>query len=148
MTAILVDTNVLVYSCDLSAPQKKVRAREVLVGLQSRQQGGLSIQSLAEFFNVISRGKLPEISLAEAEIQADYFLRTFPVFPITPNIVRQSIRAVRSYSLSYYDAQIWACAHLHQIPTVFSEDFQDGQVIEGVRFVNPFVENFELEKWI
>lgn len=148
MTAILVDTNVLVYSCDLSAPQKKVRAREVLVGLQSRQQGGLSIQSLAEFFNVISRGKLPEISLAEAETQVDYFLRTFPVFPITPTVVREAIRAVRSYSLSYYDAQIWACAHLHQIPWVFSEDFQDGLVLEGVRFVNPFTGEFELEKWI
>lgn len=148
MTAILVDTNVLVYSCDLSAPQKKDRAREVLVGLQSRQEGGLSIQSLAEFFNVISRGKLTDISLMEAEAQVDYFLQMFPVFPMTPNIVRQAVRAVRSYSLSYYDAQIWACAHLHQIPTVFSEDFQDGQTLEGVRFVNPFAENFELEKWI
>ncbi|GAB4458335.1 MAG: PIN domain nuclease [Anaerolineales bacterium] len=148
MTEILIDTNVLVYSCDLSAPQKKDKAREVLLGLQSRQQGGLSIQSLAEFVNVIARGKLPVLSLAEAESQADYFLRTFPVFPITPNIVRQAIRAVRSYSLSYYDAQIWACAHLHQTPTIFSEDFQDGLVLEGVRFVNPFAENFELEKWI
>lgn len=148
MTEILIDTNVLVYSCDLSAPQKKVRAREVLLGLQSRQQGGLSVQSLAEFVNVISRGKLPELSLTEAETQMDYFLRTFPVFPITPNIVRAAVRSLRSYFLSYYDAQIWACAHLHQIPTVFSEDFQEGQILEGVRFVNPFAKNFELEKWI
>lgn len=148
MTAILLDTNVLVYSCDLSEPQKKSRSRQILVGLQTHQQGGLSIQSVSEFFNVVSRGKIPEITLAEAEIQADYFLRSFPVYPIMPNIVREAARAVRNYSMSYYDAQIWACAHLHQIPTIFSEDFQHGQVLEGVRFVNPFAEGFELEKWL
>ena len=29
----------------------------------------------------------------------------------------------------------------------FSEDFQDGQVLEGVRFVNPFSGTFDLEEW-
>ena len=57
-------------------------------------------------------------------------------------------RAAPAPSVSYYDAQIWACAHLNQIPVIFSEDFSDGRVIEGVRFANPFSETFELEKWI
>jgi predicted nucleic acid-binding protein len=46
--------------------------------------------------------------------------------------------------LSFWDAQIWAAARLHRIPVVLSEDFNPGAVIEGVRFVDPFGEDFEL----
>jgi len=56
-------------------------------------------------------------------------------------------RGVRDYKLAYYDAQIWATAKLNQVPVVFSEDFNDGQVLEGVRFVNPFAMGFNLEDW-
>ncbi|MDP3186532.1 MAG: hypothetical protein Q8M58_14840 [Anaerolineales bacterium] len=41
-----------------------------------------------------------------------------------------------------------AAAWLNQIPIVFSEDFQDGQVLEGVRFVNPFAGTFDAEAWV
>ncbi|MEW6401689.1 MAG: PIN domain-containing protein [Chloroflexota bacterium] len=148
MTGILIDTNVLVYSFDLAAPQKQAAARKILVELQLYQQGCLSIQCVGEFFNVVSHGKLPKMTLLDGVEQVEFFLQSFPVFPLTPGIVRQATRAVREYQMSYYDAQIWACANLNQIPVIFSEDFQGGQVLEGVRFVNPFAEGFELEKWI
>lgn len=51
-----------------------------------------------------------------------------------------------SNHLAYYDAQIWACARLNHIPVVLSEDFQDGQTLEGVRFVDPFAEDFVVER--
>jgi predicted nucleic acid-binding protein len=63
-------------------------------------------------------------------------------------IVLEAARGVRDRSLSYYDAQIWATARLNQIPLVFSEDFTDGSVIEGVRFVNPLAGDFRLESWV
>lgn len=56
----------------------------------------------------------------------------------------EAARGFRQHRLSYYDAQIWATARLNQVPTVFTEDFQDGQRLEGVRFVNPLVAGFEL----
>jgi predicted nucleic acid-binding protein len=37
---------------------------------------------------------------------------------------------------------------LNQVTTIFSEDFSDGQVLEGVRFVNPFAEGFCIEDWV
>jgi predicted nucleic acid-binding protein len=37
---------------------------------------------------------------------------------------------------------------LNQIPVIFSEDFQDGQVLEGVRFANPFAKSFDVEAWL
>jgi predicted nucleic acid-binding protein len=56
------------------------------------------------------------------------------------------VRGVRDYRMSYYDAQIWAAAKLSQASAVLSEDFTAGQVIEGIRFVNPFVAGFEVSK--
>jgi predicted nucleic acid-binding protein len=50
--------------------------------------------------------------------------------------------------LAYLDAQIWASAQLNQIPVIFSEDFQDGQILEGVRFVNPFKKGFDVAEWL
>lgn len=148
MTGILIDTNIIVYSFDLAEPKKQAFARELLLRLQLQQQGCLSIQCVGEFFNVVSRGKLAKMTVTDGSDQVEYLLQSFPVFPLTPGIVRDAVRAVQTYRIPYYDAQIWACAHLNQIPLIFSEDFQDGQVLEGVRFVNPFIETFKLEKWL
>jgi predicted nucleic acid-binding protein len=49
------------------------------------------------------------------------------------------MRAVREYRLSFWDALLWATVRRAGIAVLVSEDFQDGRVIEGVRFVNPFV---------
>ena len=38
-------------------------------------------------------------------------------------------------------------ARLNQIPIIFSEDFNPGAVLDGVRFVNPFAAGFDLESW-
>jgi hypothetical protein len=31
---------------------------------------------------------------------------------------------------------------------IFSEAFQDGQILEGVLFANPFTATFDLETWL
>jgi predicted nucleic acid-binding protein len=64
-----------------------------------------------------------------------------------PSILVETARGARDHDLAYYDAQIWASARLNQVTIVFSEDFSDGQVLEGVRFVNPFKPDFQLEAW-
>jgi len=35
-------------------------------------------------------------------------------------------------------------ARLNQIPAILTEDFADGGVLEGVRFVNPFADAFDV----
>ena len=62
--------------------------------------------------------------------------------------VLEAARGVRDHQFNFWDAQIWATARLNQIPLVFSDDFSVGAVIEGVKFVNPFVEDFQPEDWI
>jgi len=147
MAAILVDTNVLVYAHDRGEFEKQGQAIETLYRLQVTGSGRLSTQCLAEFFSVVTRGSPPKLTIAEAAQQVEKLARSWPVFNITPQIVLEAIRGVRDYQFSFWDAQLWAAAHLNHTPIVFSEDFNPGAVIEGVRFVNPFAEDFRPEAW-
>ena len=148
MTVVLLDTNVLVYAFDRAEQGKRARAMKIILDLQTYAVGCLSVQCLSEFFNAVTRGTNPKLPMNEALQYVQDYLLAFPTHMLTPSIVLLAARGVRDHSLSFYDAQIWACAFTNEVPVVFSEDFQDGQVIEGIRFVNPFVEDFELEKWI
>ncbi len=148
MPLILMDTNLLVYLYDQKHPERQAQSQRVLEQLELSRNGRLSVQSLAEFFSVATRKLSPNLTAAEALHQIDLFLRLWPVFDLTPMVVLEAGRGVRDHHLSYYDAQIWAAARLNQVPFVFSEDFQDGRVLEGVRFVNPFTPGFVLESWL
>jgi predicted nucleic acid-binding protein len=148
MPLILLDTNILIYANDTNDPKRQERAEQIVQALFASSQGRLSIQVLAEFAHVAFNKKTLSIPFEQIVEQVALFSRIWRVHELTPLIILEALRAVRDFSLSYYDAQIWACAKLNQISVIFSEDFQDGQTLEGVRFVNPFVETFEMEKWI
>ena len=145
---VLVDTNLLVYLYDNSDPGKQARSRSVLEELGLTGTGRLSVQPLAEFFSVATRKLAPPLSPAEALEQVGLFTRVWPVFDLTTLVVLEAARGVRDHKFAYYDAQIWATARLNQVPIIFTEDFQDGAILEGIRFVNPFSSKFRLQRWL
>jgi predicted nucleic acid-binding protein len=147
MAEILIDTNVLVYAHNRSEPVKQKQAIDLLKMLQVAGGGHLSAQCLSEFFSAVTRGTVPKLTLSEAVQQADRLARVWPVLDITSQIVLEATRGVCDHQLNFWDAQIWAAARLNQIPVVFSEDFGTGTVIEGVRFVNPFSDDFDPHAW-
>ena len=142
-----MDTNLLVYLYDSGSPRKAAQARRVLERLELTRSGRLSVQSLAEFLHVSTRKLDPPLSRSQALTQVGLFTRMWPIFDLTPLIVLEAARGARDHGMPYYDAQIWASARLNQVTTVFSEDFSDGQVLEGIRFANPFAADFRLEEW-
>ena len=145
--SILVDTNLLVYAYDRSEPEKQVRALEVLNRLAMTRHGALSTQVLSEFFVTVIY-KLPApLPIEQAIKRLQNYLLSWLVIDVTGMVILEAARGVRDHQLNFWDAQIWATAHLNQIPAVFSEDFSDGRVIEGVRFVNPFSSGFHLSDW-
>lgn len=147
MATILVDTNVLVYAHDRGEYAKQGGAIETLQRLQATGRGCLSVQCLAEFFRAVTRGPAPMLPIDQAAQQVERLALAWPVLDVTPQVVLEATRGVQDHQLPYWDAQIWATAHLNQIPVVFSEDFSAGAVLEGVRFVNPFAEGFQIEDW-
>jgi predicted nucleic acid-binding protein len=144
---IFVDTNVLVYAYDRSEPEKQHRAFTLLDRLAITKVGMISTQVLAEFFVSVTRKIAAPLSAGDAYQRVSNYLQSWTVLDMTGMVVLEAIRGVRDHQLSFWDAQIWAVAKLNQAPVVFSEDFSDGQVVEGVRFVNPFVRDFQVEEW-
>jgi len=136
---ILVDTNILVYAYDLDAGDKRTKAVEVIDRLWSDGNGVLTAQVLAEFFVTITRKVKQPLSIADArQIIADYQVG-WAVFPTTPETVLQAIGGVAQHQMSFWDAMIWAAARLNDVNTIYSEDLQAGQIIEGVRIENPLL---------
>jgi predicted nucleic acid-binding protein len=145
MSSILLDTNVLVYAFDVRQSFLQEKAKAIILRAEETATGCLSVQCLGEFFRVVTaKMQLPANEMFK---QVEYWQSAFPIFSLTPQIVLEAARGVRDYQLSYYDAQIWASARLNQVPVIFSADFQDGQTLEGIRFINPFADEFVIEEW-
>jgi hypothetical protein len=66
MDQVLIDTNVLIYSCDRRNFDKQQQAMELMALLQDRGSGCISVQNLAEFFSATTRGRDPLLSVANA----------------------------------------------------------------------------------
>ncbi len=146
--SVFLDTNVLVYAYDRSEPEKQRRAVELLRWLDEAGDGVISIQVLAEFFVSVTHKIAAPLSVAEAAERVQNLLAAWTVVDLTGLIVLEAVRGVRDHSFHYWDAQIWATARLNQIPVVFSEDFTPATTVEGVHFVNPFAQGFQLEAWV
>ncbi len=145
MPSILLDTNILIYTFDPRDETRQEQAIAVLLKLEEEEKGCLSTQSLSEF----ASAAMTKLGLSADEVMERIgdWQSAFPVFNLTPQIVLEAARGVRDHKLSYFDAQIWASARLNQIPVIFTEDFQDGQTLEGIRFINPFTSRFMIEEW-
>ncbi|MGB8646110.1 MAG: PIN domain-containing protein [Anaerolineae bacterium] len=148
MSIILIDTNLLLYAYDVTEPGRSGRAQAMLDQLKGTGLGRLSVQCLAEFFSISTRKLKPPLTRAQALTQIALMGEAYPVLDLTLAIVLEATRGARDHQLAYYDAQIWATAKLNQIPVIFSEDFPSADVLEGVRFVNPFAADFDLDNWI
>ncbi|MEW5956137.1 MAG: PIN domain-containing protein [Chloroflexota bacterium] len=145
---VFVDTNVLVYAYDRSEPEKQRQALATLDRLVTARAGVIGPQVMSEFFVAVTRKIAAPLSVAEAYQRLANYLQIWTITELTGLIVLEAARGVRDHQFSFWDAQIWATARLNQISIIFSEDFNAGAIVEGVRFVNPFAEAFKVEDWV
>ncbi|MBS4021899.1 MAG: PIN domain-containing protein [Dethiobacter sp.] len=135
----LIDTNVLVYAYDHSDPVKQQTALTLLDSLVTSGSGLISTQIISEFFVTVTR-KIPDrLTVEQAEERVVNFCQIWPVLQISEMIVLEAIRGVRVHCFSCWDALVWATARLNQAGLILSEDFSHEQIVEGVRFINPFM---------
>ena len=145
---VLLDTNVLVYLYDPLQAFKQEQARLTLRALAGTGLGFISTQVLSEFFSVITTRLRPRISPEIALIEIERHVRVFKVLDVTVPVIIAAAHAVSKHSLNFWDAQLWAAAKLNGIDAIFSEDFNTGSSLGGVRFVNPFAHGFHPSAWL
>jgi predicted nucleic acid-binding protein len=126
-----IDTNVLLYL--LSAEEAKAdRAEETLAG-----GGVVSVQVLNEFASVATR-KLG-MSIAETRETLAIIRAVCGVVSVDEETHDLGLRIAERYGMSVYDSMVIASALQARCDELLSEDFQQGQRIEGrVVIRNPF----------
>jgi predicted nucleic acid-binding protein len=134
----LLDTNLIIYFHDDRYPVKQTQSQQLLAHLIPFGHTVLSTQALAEFSNVALRKFEPKLDWQTIQSQVNRLLLTFPVLPLTPSVVQEALRGVGRFQFSYWDAQFWAIARLHQIQVILSEDCQHEACFEGITYINPF----------
>jgi predicted nucleic acid-binding protein len=125
------DTNVLLYLISRDADKAK-RSEELLSARVS-----VSVQVLNEFANVAWRKhSLDWTELTETLAGIRHFVE---LHPLTLDTHLRGLALAERYRFSVYDAMIVAAAMQADCDTLLSEDFRDGQVIDGrLKVVNPF----------
>jgi len=136
---VFVDTNVLIYALDPRFPEKQGVAQDWLKHCWRERIGRVSVQVLNEFYvNLVRINGGNFGARARAEIRQ---LMAWHPCAIDGALVETAWGIADEASVSHWDALIIAAAIHQDCEILLSEDLQHGQVIEGVRVVNPFLDN-------
>jgi predicted nucleic acid-binding protein len=130
-----IDTNLLIYAISSDEPLKKLIALTVLKQLRINRTGVLSTQVITEYGNV-ALNKL-KISHADVRLQMQFW-QQYEVVQVTPDIIHAGLDLHQTRSIRYFDALIVAAAKTSGCTVLYSEDMNAGEMVNGVRIVNPF----------
>jgi predicted nucleic acid-binding protein len=118
----------------------------LLTGLLAAGRPILSTQVLSEFYWAVTRKLVLPLTHDEATAETTRLNLVARVVPLTWDVLEKALQAIATHQLPLWDAQILAAAVLNGATRVLSEDFQDGRVVEGVTFLNPFAPGFDTSR--
>lgn len=127
-----LDTNVLIYALAKDDPRSRRSEQLLAVG------GILSVQILNEFVSVARRKLLMSWSEVTEALTAIRLLCPTPL-PLTVDMHEAALKIAEKHGYGIYDALVVAAALEAGCDTLYSEDLQGGQTINGqVTIRNPF----------
>jgi predicted nucleic acid-binding protein len=134
--ACFLDTSILLYSIsgDATETGKRARALELL----DRADIGLSVQVLSEFYVQATRASRRDAvphDLAEGLVKC--WMR-FPVQENTVPVLLHALEIKAATRFSFWDNAIVAACCALGCRELLSEDMSHGQIVDGVRIVDPF----------
>jgi predicted nucleic acid-binding protein len=130
---VFLDTNVFVYTQSKGEQNK----RDIALNAIEKYDCYTSTQVFNEISNVMVKKLKMPISEVKQVIVAINSRCTVSI--ITHETVQKALDLKENYGYSYYDSLILAAAVLSGCDYIFSEDLQDGQIIENkIEIVNIF----------
>ncbi len=133
---VFFDTNILVYSADVSDARKQKIATALIKSAIDSGNVVISTQCLQEFFNVAQK-KL-NISKEAAKEYVEFFADNLPVIEISVPLILSAVDISIKSQFSFWDSLILSAADDTGCATVYSEDLNDQQIVGGARIQNPF----------
>jgi len=130
------DTNVLVYADDQDYPAKQLTARKLWAEYRLAGSGVVSLQVLQEYFVNVTRKLRVDPQIARQKVE---LLTELNLIVLSAADLLAAIDLNRLNGISFWDALIVRAASKSGCDILFTEDLQHGQVIDGVKIVNPFL---------
>jgi predicted nucleic acid-binding protein len=133
-----LDTNVLVYSLDRTAPKKGGVAEGLIEEALSDGNGMISFQVVQECLYVMLRKFKNSIEGTDAR---SYLRRVLmPLCSVYPDhrLYAAALDIASETGWSFYDSLIVGAASAANCDRLLTEDLQDGRKIRGVTIQNPF----------
>jgi predicted nucleic acid-binding protein len=134
-----LDTNIFVYSFDLSSAAKARKATELIREALSTQKGVISYQVVQEFFNVALRRFSQPMQTADAEQYLSTVFRPLLAIHSSQALYAEALHLHAQSGLSWYDALIVSGANQARCDLLFTEDLQHGQRFGTLQVRNPFL---------
>lgn len=134
--SVFFDTNVLVYCTDTTAPEKLLRARDLVAQSTADGEAVLSTQVLIELFHTLTRKQKMPPGTAHA-LAAAY--AAWPVVDSDVTLVEGAMQRSIRNGLSIWDAMVIEAALRAGAQTLYSEDLTHGQRFDSLTVVNPFL---------
>ena len=136
---VFFDTNVIVYLFDKSEDKKHRIAKTLFnEGLQ-KHNSFVSVQVINEFIVIVSQKIKKPLSLNEIKKRVEFLGNTLIIIPLEFASCISAIELKIKYNLSYWDSLIVASALKNDCKVLYTEDLQDGLVInEKLTIKNPF----------
>jgi len=143
--SVFIDTNIFLYA--LTEPKEKNREKdlpkrakslELLTKLFNENHIVVSVQVLNELhFNMVRKFKLDDTVVFNT-IQKNVFAIA-SVEDLTSQTYMKAFQVRHNYNISYWDSLVIASALESGCTQLYSEDMQDGLVIDRVlNIINPF----------
>jgi predicted nucleic acid-binding protein len=131
-----LDTDVLVYSYDITDPGKQSIAQGLV---RKALAGGIvtSTQVLSEFAAVLLHKVVPRVDARSLVALLDA-LSPIPVVATDGDMVGRAVEVHGRYSLHSYDSLVVAAAGRAGCQRIWSEDLNSGQTYFGISVQNPF----------
>ncbi|HET8826654.1 MAG TPA: PIN domain-containing protein [Terriglobales bacterium] len=133
---VFFDTNILVYTEDVTAPAKQKRAASLWNKHFRNGTALISVQVLQEYFSAVTRKLAIDAGVAQRRVE---IFSTANVITFDAADVISAIELHRLMGTSFWDALILHAARNGGASVLYSEDFQHGAILASVRVVNPFL---------
>ncbi|OAI39962.1 twitching motility protein PilT [bacterium SCGC AG-212-C10] len=138
MSGNFFDTNVFVYLMDNRDTAKRSIAEDLIFTAVANQSGTISYQVVQETLSVLLHKMPRPITVLHASRFFDEILQPFWTTMPSPELYRHALEIQGRYAFHFYDALIVAASLSAGCDTLYSEDMQHGQRIQGLTIVNPF----------
>jgi predicted nucleic acid-binding protein len=132
---IALDTNVLIYACDRSDPQRQQTAIQLVA---SSTDGVMLWQVACEFVAASRKLSTQGFSASDAWSRLAEFLGLFRLVLPSEGVLNHAQGLHVSHKISFWDAMILASCLEVGVEILYSEDVPGLDAVDRLRVVNPF----------